>query len=87
MSEDSFKNLRELLENEYNWPANYQFKFVALSEDIEKVIEKVGDGDVSRKNSRTGKYVSVTIEKRISSTQEVIEVYKRVSKVKSVISL
>lgn len=87
MSEDPFYKLRQLLDSQYQWPTTYCFKFVMPAEKVDIVVEKLGEGELVKKPSRTGKYISVTIHKKITRTEEVIEVYQSVSKVEGVISL
>lgn len=87
MAKDSFEKMRQLLDLEYQWPATYSFKFIVPAHRVEQLIEKLGEGELVKKNSRTGKYISVTIHKKMTSTEEVIEIYQNVSSVEGVISL
>ena len=84
---DSYQKLRSLLDDQYQWPCVYIFKFIVRPGDVEKVLEIICGEENLQKNSRTGKYTSVTVKKRITSTQEVIDIYKDVSVIEGVISL
>lgn len=88
----SFDNLRRLLDDEHQWPGYYEFRFIAPSETIDQVIDELNRvkgerEEISLKDSRTGKYVSVSLKKYISQTDEVIQIYQRIVKIKGVISL
>ncbi|PIP91502.1 MAG: DUF493 domain-containing protein [Bdellovibrionales bacterium CG12_big_fil_rev_8_21_14_0_65_38_15] len=78
--------LKELLDNEYVWPAHYTFKFIVSSDRLGELVEILGNG-VEVKESAKGNYVSVTLHAKMDSSDEVLELYKRAAVVKGVISL
>ena len=84
---DSFKELKEKLDNHHNWPEDYTFKFVVPKEQIDELLEVLPSGKTAQKESKTGKYISVTLVLHAKHSDEVIDVYKKATKIKNLISL
>jgi putative lipoic acid-binding regulatory protein len=82
-----FSKFKSLLDEQITWPDYYSFKFVAKTDEKHRVLELLEEHEVSEKESKTGKYTSITSRKILKSSDEVIEVYKTVSKVEGVITL
>ncbi len=80
-------NFRIQLEDHYNFPANYLFKFIVPQEQVEKLKSLLPQGKITTKKSRTGKYVSVTFNLLAKSSHEIINIYKEVYLIKGIISL
>ncbi len=80
------EKLKELLDTEYIWPAEYTFKFIVSSERLGELVEILGNG-VIVKESAKGNYVSVTLPAIMDSSDEVLNIYKKVARVEGVISL
>jgi hypothetical protein len=78
---------RQLLDDTYQWPDYYEFKFIIKVEHKELVLEKLEGHTVVENPSKAGNYVSISSRKLVRSTDEVIEVYEIMSTVKGVISL
>lgn len=83
-----YNKFKELLDQEYSWPSPYLFKFVVLAEHSDEVLKAIAIGElVSKKSSRNGKYISLSIQVVVYSSDEIIEIYKKASLVEGVISL
>ncbi|MGB0452870.1 MAG: DUF493 family protein [Bacteriovoracaceae bacterium] len=84
---DHLVRMKELLDQQYTWPDKYMFKFIVPGgkEDEVKTLADVTSAQF--RPSRSGKYVSMTFEKSIESSDEVIEIYKRLSKIEGIVSL
>lgn len=80
------QRLKELLDSEHQWPTHYTFKFIVSSSRLGEVVEILGEG-VEVKESKGGKYVSVTLHAHMESSDAVIDIYQRVSVIEGVISL
>ena len=81
------EKFRLILENEYKWPCHYLFKFIVPSDSLEDV-QKIFHGHQTKvKESKKGNYVSVTCRILIDETDQVLDFYKEVSKIKGCISL
>ncbi len=78
---------KELLNNQYTWPADYLFKFIVVKEHKEELLETIGGHKAIEKPSSKGKYVSVSLRILMHSAEEVMAIYTKASKVKTVMSL
>ncbi len=81
------KKFISLLNDTYDWPAEYTFKFIVPNDKYPQLVTLFVDCQASSKPSRTGKYISVTIKKTVASAEEVIRMYMRVAVIDGVISL
>ncbi len=90
-SEEFYTKLKEQLADTSLWPAPYLYKFIVPSsvskiKEIEDIFDHLG-AVITRKESRTGKYTSVSINVRMKNPDAVIAKYKEVGNVEGVISL
>jgi uncharacterized protein len=83
--EDKFK---ELLNQEYTWPAQYTFKFIVAA-DQEEAVKSLFNNEVeiTRKLSSGGKYVSTTVYARMNNAEEIMTVYEAAANISGIISL
>ena len=93
MSKESefYKKLKITLEETTSFPTNYMFKFIIPTDQgkfkqIENMFNKLG-AVIKSKESKNGKFTSITILVDMSSSDEIIKKYKEVGKVEGVISL
>lgn len=84
MAEDKFK---ELLDQSYQWPDYYDFKFIIKTDDKHLLLEKLQGMQLTEHPSKNGTYTSVTARKLIHTTQEIIDIYESAGSVKGVMSL
>ena len=82
-----FDKFKLLLEEQIAFPDYYQFKFVVKTVKKEEVLKLLKDHKISEKLSKNGTYTSITSKKIVDSPEEIIEIYKIVSKVDGVLSL
>ncbi|EQC50322.1 PF04359 family protein [Bacteriovorax sp. BSW11_IV] len=83
----STEKLKELLDNEYDWPSYYLFKFVVHSDHVDTFKVIVEHDNFMERPSKNGKYVSLTFKKLMNSSEEVLLIYEKVSTVPGIISL
>lgn len=81
------KKFKELLDNSYIWPCQYSFKFIVPNDSVEEAKKLLGEGEFSLRPSKKGNYVGLTAVRPMVSSDEVIEVYNKLSTIKGVISL
>lgn len=84
---DKNAQFKEILDGHHQWPCPYIFKFIVPSENFPLFKEKFPDADISTRESKSGKYTSVTFESNMCSSDEVMEVYTRASEIPGVMSL
>jgi len=82
--ENAFK---EKLESNHEFPGEYIFKFIVKPEHQAEVEGLLEGADIKLKPSSGNKYVSITLHKKMSSSEEVIEVYKEAHKIEGIIAL
>jgi|TARA_B110000977_G_C10859953_1_gene409343 uncharacterized protein len=85
-----FDSLRERLE-ELSYPSVYMYKFIVKSE-LQKIaqIESLFDpekAEIIRKESSKGAFISITVKEVMLSSEEIILIYQKASKINGVITL
>ncbi|MFW5721904.1 MAG: DUF493 family protein [Desulfohalobiaceae bacterium] len=83
-----FESLRQRLDEHYAWPTVYTFKFIvprASSKELLSLFES--DTGVSVRESRGGKYLSLTATVLMPGSESVIAVYEAVAEIEGIISL
>ena len=86
---EQFDNLRRNLELQ-EWPSVYLFKFISPSDSeiIARITVLFDQGsDLKYKESKKGKYVSVSVKEMMMDADSVIKKYKQISKIPGVIAL
>jgi putative lipoic acid-binding regulatory protein len=63
------------------------FKFVVPSNKVEEFQVLFDQESMQSKESKGGNYLSFTIKKMISSSQEVVEIYLKAKKIEGIIAL
>lgn len=87
MDNQQLQKFRELLDESYQWPDYYEFKFIIKVADKNQVLDKLPGFQITETPSKAGNYISVNARKLMKSTQEVLDVYELMSNVKGIISL
>ncbi|WP_421942911.1 DUF493 domain-containing protein [Pedobacter sp.] len=88
-STDIYANLKEKLESVQQFPGVYCFKFILTGgldkvDDLRKILP---DEEFIEQASKTGKYVSITINKKVENADEVIAIYKQTAEIKGIMTL
>ena len=88
---DFYQNFKEKLLDVEQFPSIYKFKFIVKSAlNKEPEIEKIFKDTNSKftfKESSGGKYKSITVATYVTSADEVVNYYKSVSEIESVMML
>lgn len=88
--EDIYQGLLEKFAADQNWPQVYLFKFIVPNDNKTVALTQALFGQqaqVSMTKSRTGKYVSISAKEMMLSSDEVIKIYEKSSKIKGLIAL
>lgn len=90
-SEEFYDRLKNELDNSNEWPAEYLFKFIVSSEaakitEVEDAFDQLG-AVIDTRQSKTGKYTSVSINVKMESSQQIIDKYIQLSNIEGIISL
>src|SRR4051812_26295666 len=87
MDNEKLKTLKDLLDKEYDWPADYLFKFIVTQGQAEQVTSMFTSGEISVRESSKGKYISVSIQIMMNSSDEIIHIYEKAARIPGVIAL
>ncbi|WP_299837154.1 DUF493 family protein [uncultured Tenacibaculum sp.] len=86
-----YASLREKLIETTTFPSKYLYKFIVPSgeEKVQQVQEIFNKGGavITTRQSRTGKFTSVSIHLNVSTVDEVISYYQQAEKIEGIISL
>lgn len=89
--EEFYESFKNKLDENHNFPENFLFKFVIPNQkNILAEIFEIFDGldfSQSTRDSKNGKYISLSINAFMMDSNQVIHLYKEVSKVSGVIML
>ncbi len=85
--EDSLLSLQAKLDEFYTWPSPYVFKFIAPMSRVDELTDLFRGKPFKTRFSRTAKYVSITAEWEVESSEEVISFYRRAKNIRGVIAL
>ena len=89
--EDYYASLKEKLEATHDFPQDYLFKFIITNEESKQTeIYRVFDNvkyTLSTKDSKNGKYTSLTMNAFVLDADQVISIYKEVGKISGVMML
>ena len=86
---EQFDNLRRNLVLQ-EWPSVYLFKFISPSDSeiIARITVLFDQGaDLKYKESKKGKYVSISVKEMMIDADSVIMKYKQISKIPGVMAL
>ena len=84
---DKLKQFKQTLDNHHQWPCPYVYKFIVPAERLDEFKELFASETLETRQSRTGKYTSVTMTSTMCSADEVLAVYEKASQVPGVMSL
>lgn len=86
-----YKKLKKKLKKDTAFPAKYLFKFIVPASDnkitqVEEIFDFTG-AVITKKSSKTGKYVSLSILVVMKKADDIIKKYIEAEKVEGIISL
>ncbi len=89
--DEFYASLKEKLETTHNFPEDYVFKFITNNDELKhtEIYRAFDDTEftLSSKESKNGKYTSITINAFVLDANQVIRIYKEVGKIQGVIML
>jgi uncharacterized protein len=90
MKEDFYAKLKTKLEDQFDWPLPYLFKFIIPSDNKKLALVEAlfgNDAQLSTRQSKTNKFISVSAKEVMISPDEVIAVYKKAAEIEGIMSL
>lgn len=79
--------LKSLLDEQMEFPNTYTFKFIVEKDELDELLTRLDGSQTKSRESKNGKYISITSIKKVQNSDEIIDVYQRVSDIKSIFSL
>lgn len=86
---DKYEKLRTLFKDQ-KFPLVYPFKFIIVKDEKKMIqIKQIFDetAEISMRDSKNGKYLSITIKQMMLNTDDIIERYERMESIEGVITL
>ena len=87
LDEEGLQRLAVLLDEDSSWPLDYLFKFIVPSDQVEQVKALFPAFAVSIRQSRTGKYQSVSATLSLPDSDSVIEIYRQAGMIPGLMAL
>jgi uncharacterized protein len=84
---NNYNRFKEKLDNNHDWPSVYMFKFIVPSEKEEEINKLFPKKEIKSRFSKNRKYIGITAEIVMRSSDDVIQVYVKAHKVDGVIAL
>ena len=81
------EQFKQVLDGHHQWPCPYTFKFIVPSENLQQLKDQFPDHEILTRESKSGKYTSVTMESNMCSSREVMDIYEKAAEVPGVMSL
>jgi putative lipoic acid-binding regulatory protein len=88
--EEFYSKLEKQLDEHHNFPSTYMFKFIIPNDNRSiALVEELftPKAVVTFRESKTGKYVSVTGKDKFNNAENVIATYKLAEKIEGLMSL
>ena len=83
----NYKSFKATLEEQYNFPTRYIFKFIVKTGLKEQILELLPGAKKSERVSKNGNFVSITLSQIMKNSEEIVYIYEKAYKIKGVISL
>ena len=80
-------NFQKVLDETIKWPSVYVFKFIVPRAGLDDLSALFPDTQPVLRDSKNGKYVGFTIEREMSSSAAVMEIYRRAALIPGIMSL
>ncbi|MEM8893654.1 MAG: DUF493 family protein [Bacteroidota bacterium] len=80
-------SFKEKLESQHSFPGKYMFKFIVPIAAEQEVLALFENAEVSSKESKTKKYISITATVEVPTSSEVLNIYDRAYKIEGIIAL
>jgi hypothetical protein len=87
MENEQLRKFKDLLDQSYQWPDYYEFKFIVKIDDKSLILNKLVGYQILETPSKKGNYIAISARKLMKDTQEVLDVYQVMSTIKGIISL
>lgn len=83
----NYEDLKAKLDEVHQWPGPYLFKFVVPEAKKGELLDIVPSGMIQERWSKNQKYVSISLHTVMESSDDVIDLYLKASKIEGIVSL
>ena len=90
MKEEFYKSLKSKLEDQFDWPHLYLFKFIIPSDNRKLALVEAlfgAEAQVTTRQSKNNKFISISAKEVMVSADEIIAVYKKAESIEGIMSL
>ena len=82
------EGLKSLLDQHYQFPCCYTFKFVLDAQRRAEVVGLLGEASIVKERlGQTGKYLGLTFSRTVESSDEVVDIYQKAALIDGIIAL
>jgi len=85
--EKSMEQFKATLDEHHDWPCDYTFKFIVPAKALAELKSMLEGIPHSEKDSKTGKYTSVSVTICASCSDEIVTIYQKAATIEGLISL
>lgn len=85
--QQSLDKFKETLDEHHEWPCDYTFKFIVPAKSLAELKSMLEGIPHTEKDSKTGKYTSVTVIINASCADEIVTLYQKAATIDGLISL
>ena len=84
---ESLDKFKATLDEHHEWPCDYTFKFIVPGKALSELKSMLEGIPHTEKDSKTGKFTSVTVTIKAESAEEIITLYQKAATIEGLISL
>lgn len=84
---DQTSRFKQVLDECHDWPCPYTFKFIVPQQSLSLVEKLFPNHDIRKKDSKAGKYTSITVEVVADSSDLIVAIYQKAAQIPGVMAL
>jgi len=90
MKEDFYKNLKQKLEEQFEFPHVYLFKFIIPADNKKLALAEAlfnEATEITTRQSSSNKFISISAKELMLNADEIIAIYKKAEQIEGIVSL
>ncbi len=87
MALDDLDRLKDHLDESQEFPCYYMFKFIVPRSSEDEVVRLLDGNPYTSRSSSSGKYVSLTADIFVTTSDQVVQMYREAATIEGIISL
>lgn len=85
--DNSLETFKQRLDENHEWPCEYTFKFIIPACALDEIKSMLSDINFSTRESKGGKYISITAIIIANGSDEILQIYQKASTIEGIICL